>query len=831
MKKTTPKADAGQSASTLEQKALAHFSAKRYKEATDLYKDLLKIWDDACYRQQLAQCYLQRALGMSAKGMPKEAIVLWENYAEWATPPLADLDSYILWLLAAKNSPKAFARLEQLTGQQLDEDYPDLAVWLGFMLFSGYAEIAGHLPADSALTSHFGLMQKALDAYRSGETERIDELLKKLPFRSAFRDLRSLLKAQLAGAVSVEQAQTLLSKIPEHSPYRPMADAMLAYTRNGAEFVETALSLEHTQRRIIARAKGLSAKQTELLEALQKLQGNQTDKSRFNLAIQFQALFGIETAQDYCWSLLAVYPAGRKDYLKNFDAIDAFEDNRIQALLCEQGENGYDASYYWRQCIKSLQNSRPESDLKIALILRRLAGSGTKKETVGLLIESLDYDAGDRESFLKILNFYDQIQTDAAEYERWLELSLKRFPQDIEILARAAKSASARKAFKKAAKYAQDLLKIDPVNTVAKQLLFASHLAHARRLIKTRKLHLVEKEIQAAMQMTVNKNLRRQAELMHGFSLLAAEDSKQSLQRVAEALQSLNDDPVNMQFQAFLEASLLDMPVAPLSKALPPLKDHLLSPQQFTRLMELIRHYDEQDISHKILFATLDKIKAPVKKSIQQPCYNEELLLDWCRCLENIGHFDWLKHCVKHAQTKWSNPIWVYYRIYVEIQGDPNQLGMMSMFQLQNASEKARSANDQKTASLINRFIDRVIGDYSPFGSEAEMDYDAEREVNDAIFDDLFGHLPDSIMDKIDRKVQSNMMKTDPDLYVTEHIRSYSQTMDPKRLTELFMNPEFFTAVAVLDAARELQIDVGCRFEDIVYRFENDTPQRSLPFF
>ena len=96
MKKPTIKASTDKSASSLEQTALAQFSGKRYKEATDLYNNLLKQSDNAFFRQQLAQCYLQRALSMAANTMSKEAIVLWENYAEWAKPTLTALDSYIL---------------------------------------------------------------------------------------------------------------------------------------------------------------------------------------------------------------------------------------------------------------------------------------------------------------------------------------------------------------------------------------------------------------------------------------------------------------------------------------------------------------------------------------------------------------------------------------------------------------------------------------------------------------------------------------------------------------------------------------------------------------
>lgn len=830
MKKTTIKASTEKSESSLEQTALAQFSANRYKEATDLYKNLLKRSDKPFFRQQLAQCYLQRALSMSAKDMPKEAIILWENYAEWAKPPLAALDAYILWLLAAKNTQKAYAKLEQLTAQQLDENFPELAVRLGFLIVSGNMEVAEHLPKDSAFAAHLGLIQDVFNAYRNQQTEAVDEALKKLPFRSAFRDLRSLLKAQLASAVSVEQARIMLSKIPDHSPYRPAADALLAYTQTGIGFVETAQNLDHNLRHIIVRVKGLSKMQTDLLETLHKLQGGpQTDKSRFNLAMQFRALFGKKAAQDYCLSLLLNYPAGQKEYLKNFISKDTFEENRIQAILREQSHNNYESLFYWRQCIKTLQDESPENNLKIALILRHMSIGLPEEKAVDLIIESLDYDAGDRKSYLVILHFYDKLQPDADEFERWLELSLKRFPGDTDLLTRAAKFASGKKAFKKAAAYAKALLKIDPVNTLAKQLMFNSHLAHVRQLIKTKKFHLVDKEIQAVEQLAVDKSLRRLADLMRGFKIFAAEDADQGLQLIADSLQKLNDDPINMQFQALLEASLLDLPVASITKPLPSGKDHLLSGTQLSRLIELIKYYDEQLSNRKTLFVALDKIKAFVKKSIQQQNYSEDQLLDWCRILEHIGHFELLKPSSKLALTKWQKPIWIYFQVYSEIKGDPNRLDITTLFKLENAIEDARLANDQKTIFTISRFIDLSINFGDPFASDFNDSDEMDFTMN--IFDELFNHVPESVMNKIGQKLQAMMMKTEPDQYIAENIYKYRQIADSKRLTKLFKNPDFFVSVAYLNAANELQIDIGIRIEDIVYRFENNTQQLSLPFF
>ena len=141
--------------------------------------------------------------------------------------------------ISGQKSSKSLCETTAIDCTSLDENFLELAVCLVFLIVSGKKEITNYLPQDSAFSIHLGLVQAALNAYQNQQTEAVDEALKELPFRSAFCDLRALLKAQLASSVSVEQTQTLLSKIPEHSPCRSVANALLAYSQTGVEFVET----------------------------------------------------------------------------------------------------------------------------------------------------------------------------------------------------------------------------------------------------------------------------------------------------------------------------------------------------------------------------------------------------------------------------------------------------------------------------------------------------------------------------------------------------------------------------------------------------------------
>ncbi|MCQ8129355.1 tetratricopeptide repeat protein [Methylomonas rivi] len=832
MKKNSRTISAGTVEPTMLQKAQAHFAAGRYKEATDSFKDVLKKSNDGEHRRCLAECYLRRARAMAGKGLFKEACILWENYADYAEAPLHARDMYVLWQLAGKNDRKAYAALERFDGRQLDEDYPELTACLGSLLVAGLTELLPHLPQDSAFLRHWALVEDAVAAYRNGDAEQCGQTLKKLPFRSAFRDLSILLKVQLLDTVSSEQAGALLSKISETSPYRPAANACLAYLQSGAGFVDTLSGLEYSQRRAVAHARGISGKDADFLETLIKQKVPLGDKVRFNLALQYRDLFGSQAAQAYCLGALEQYPDGYKDYLKHFPVKDGFEEHRLQALLCEQGNNGYDARYFWDRCIDILKKDRPANDRKIALILRHIADHASRAEAVKLLAESLEFDPGDRPSYLGILNVYEQDQPNPAKYEQWLKRCLQRFPADTELLVRAAKSSANRKAFKKAAAYAKALLKIDPVNTLAKQLLFANHMAHARRLLKTEKFHLVDKEIQAAEQLTVDKRLRCQAELLRGFYLWRTDDKKQGLQQIVDVLGKLNNDPVTMQFQAQMEAGLLEMATATLTKALPAFKDYLLSAPELEKLIASLEYYDEQSDDGVLLFNALDKIKVQVKKSLQWLLDHEVLLLSWCRVLERIGHFELLKHCAKMGYAKWRKPVWLYYSTVGECQGDSSRLDFLSAIRLQDALEQANVEGDLKTAMLIGRLIEQNR-DYmaSPFEFGDDNDEFDEGAFEDDPLEDLFGHMPESVMNRIAKKAQGIMKKTDPGRLADKYMRRYADSVDSQTLAILFMIPDFYSSVTLLEAAEELKIDIGIGFEDIVARFRNESPQFSLPFF
>ncbi|MDP2099175.1 MAG: hypothetical protein U1D70_09540 [Methylobacter sp.] len=861
MKKKIPvksKLENADSASVAAQ-ALAKQEAGQYKEAIELYKQLLKQSDNKNWQQALAFCYYQRALSFVDKGMFKEAVVLWENYAQNAQPPYQGYDSYISWLLQTNNMVKVKSCLSQLSAQQLDELYPDLASLLGLLIISEKPEFEALLPKESVFITHLGLVRSALAAYQKishvpiieqvkaafgahqhDQMEDIEQALKQLPFRSAFRDFRTLLKAALILPKSPEQAQALLAKIPASSPYQQAAALLLATTYSGAALVNELLQYDYKQRHIVVDIKKFSKKQAELLELLAKQKGHLSDKIKFNCAIQYRELFGLESTKAYCALGLVKYEAGQRDFTKHFGVLDGFEPLRLQALNCEQQRDYYGAEYYWKQAIPLLKKQGEPGAFKIALIMRHIAKyQETPKKGMQWLIDSLNYDPTDRDVYLSILQHCDNEGGQTDVHKHWLEQGLKKFPQDIDFLTLAIKAATASKAFKKATQSAQAILAIDPVNTFAKQVLFTSHLAHARKLIKTKKFHLVDKEIQQAEKLLIGKRYQIQAQLVRGFFVMQAEDKQQGLQQIVSSAQSMGEGTVCTHFCVIMEALLLGLTLPSIIKELPPLeKKHLLTAQEISRLVQLILQYQgDAQSSQAILHKALEKIKSALKQSVKQQNYAEELMLTLCECLDSIGHFELLRHCVKIALPKWPKPIWVFYKIYAEVDGEAEQCSSFNIYQLEEQFKKTNQSDqsDHRAAMLISKFINSAYQAQQAFGGGFfDDEYEDEDEDDFDMYDkspmDLFGHLPADLIEKLQRRIEDFMGKNSPE----KSMKILGKLLPPNvDAINLFLNPNALFGILMLHAANELGIDIGLTAEKILKEcgFEPSAKTPPFPFF
>ncbi len=805
---------------------MAQFRAGHYKEAIALYKKLLQQGDNDDWYRQLARCYLERAKSFAARGMIKEALALWESHTLHAQPPYRNYDQYLLWLILSGDRPKIETALRQLNAHQLDKEYPMLSAILGLLALTRHPEWRTLLPVDSAFMAHLATVSDALQA---DDLQSAEEALQHLPYRSAMRDLRLLLKACQKISDTPDEFQLSLNKIPSHSPYAAVAKLLGVCSERGAKLAEAMSRLDSQQRHLIADIIGLSDSQRQLIDALSLQQGDLTIKAKFRLAVQFQSLFGAESAKRFCLALLNDYPLGQKEFRKNFGAIDEFEHNRIKALLSEEQHRYEAAESHWRRCIKLLRKKDTGNPLQIALILRHMAGNRSEPEqAVQLLEESLEYDPTDKEALVQITTFYGG-QSSSDRYRHWLQRSETLFPRDVELLTLAAKVANRDRDYRKTVHYAHAILQIDPMNSFAKQTLVSGHLNQARQYLTSKQYRRAENELEHAELLKRGKDQKLQTQLLRALLIYADGDKTRGLQLLKQTLEKRHHDPLNMQFQAAMEALLCGLPVATLLRALPATTaDFRLSKTELSRLIEQLAEYGAEQGRQGLINKALERIKAPLKKSLTELGEEDQLLLSLCRTLYALEHHELMRHCIKSVKKSLKEPLWSFYQVYAETSGDPGRCTFSQVGALKSNLELAVSNKDRQARLLLEDYLDRYHETRRTPETDRLLDQ-IQQYIREQPVEKLFDHVPDEVMAKIDKKLETLLKKTSPERLVQDLLATGGGTS--RFLLAVMNDPALFTALMTLKAADELGVDLQIGVEDVLNFFDaNQTSPDSLPF-
>jgi len=391
----------------------------------------------------------------------------------------ACFDQYIHWLIKAGHHINATHLLMESA-----ESLPDDVTWplwahIGALLLVKSQNLLDILPADAALLKHYTLIKAALDAYYREEDTTTLEFLKQIPFRSPYRDLRTILNALLIIHSDPNGANVLLKKVHKDSPYAYFAQLIQLAGESEEILLEGLSKLEHHEVSFIAHLKGWDKERMKVISMLQIAAKRDSHKALMEVVIANRLIFGEDYSRQFCMALLPSYPAGIKFYERIFGTLSAYEKNRIIALNYEQKGQSYTAERYWRSCAENLK-TRIESDTAV-------------------LTESLALEPDDKPSYLKLIQWY-QHQNDKKNYQKWIDAAIKQFPLDSEVLFLAMEAATSKKAFKKAASLAKKLLKVDPINVKARQMAKFSHLSHARKLIQFGKYINARKELEQATQ-------------------------------------------------------------------------------------------------------------------------------------------------------------------------------------------------------------------------------------------------------------------------------------------------------------------------------------------
>jgi len=756
---------------TLQVNAAKLLAMGHYKEAIESYKRLLKKESRDEWQTALAKAYLRRAQSLANKGMYKEAAVLWENRANLC-PYKKSLDQYIYWLIRAGRYIRAVRFFTESAEHLPDNAIQQLQAQFGALLLAGCSDVIEAFPQDTPLLKQYALIRDALQAYFQGDDKIVEASLKKIPFRSPYRDFRPILKALLLIEVDPNAANQLLEKVPADSVYAQFA-ALVRIVGQDGETLLTALSkLSEQEQLFIAGLKGWDKEQFKVISMLQTAaKRDGSPKALLEVVTASRKILGDNYSCQFCLALLPSYPAGVKFYENKFGSLSAFEKNRITALKYERQEQSEMADRYWRLCVENLKQSTEEGNrLKAALIMRHLVEIAERSGEIfddyqvpEDLAESLRLDPDDKASYLKLIQWYNH-ENDKKSYHKWVDTAVKQFPQDSEVLLTGIESATRKKAFKKAARFAKTLLKVDPINVKARQIARFSHISHARKLIKLGKYELARKELEQGAHFEKNqhsgivqinqgllelqaegfiqpvtrrRSTRRKSKSSESdlFELQQAKKYKLKNQKPIELLQegfNLAGGTLCGFFRIIVETKSQQLEPANILPLLPKLdKRYLPTQHEVLELLSLINAYSEESLTF------LTEAVVPLTTLLQKTAefdFSQEEMLSLCECFKKLEHHELVRQFAENALKRWpEQPIFVYYQIYSQSHSRKSfwHISNSDMDRLTQAADKATEQGDQRTAMMIVKFLNemRRSSFFNPFHLDEFDDIESDMEA------------------------------------------------------------------------------------------------------
>ena len=498
---------------TLPARAAEALQQARFKEAVELFKQLVRQEPRPEWKEALADAYTGRARALAAKGMFKEAAMVLENTL---TPAglLRDPHLYATCLIREGQQPKAAAHLLHCVasgalpaGQSAALEELTAALLVAVPLLPAPAH--PDPPAAARWRELAAASREALAAWVDGApAAAMDQRLNRISLRSAFRPVRLLLKSLATLPPDPERTRRLLETVGPGSPFFPFRQAAEAAVRAGPGLDADAWHrLTPAQQAFAAETGGLPAAAVQAL-------GRLSATARSGPAALFAWLMKQDDlpqaeVRSACLNLLPQVPDRVPQFEKSFGPLPPLQRHRVQALAAEARGDWEAAERSWSRAAQLAGAAEDRtSRLSSGVIYRHLArlaalhpeieGDGGESGAEILYLERAGgVDPDHIPTVLARIARYREEAWD-KDWHRLADEAAQRFPDDSRILLQATQSAVARRAYKKAAGFARRLLQVDPINPEARRQMIELQLAHARKQMRAKRPDLAAKELSQA---------------------------------------------------------------------------------------------------------------------------------------------------------------------------------------------------------------------------------------------------------------------------------------------------------------------------------------------
>ena len=531
------------------QQAETHLRNGRYRDAIALLKKLRKGEGEA-WQPQLIEAYRGRAEQLAAKEMYQEAISVWEAMTE-ATGSHAGVERVVEWLLVRGQ----WGQLATLYAEHpaLDRQR-DLQIRLGARLLAeGDPAALEALPESAPARVDHPRAEAALLAWCRGDADR-DARIAAIRFRSPYRDLRRVLQALARRDQGAEAVESALGPLRGDSPYAPLAAVVRLFLKprtplpgldTGATWLETLRGLNAAQRHLALRLLGVPSATRQGLEAVVGQARDGAVLKTLRTALADCDAEGQQAIIERLGPRIMGRDRSLDRYGKALDApLEAIDRNRLQAQHAEAQNEIDRAAEAWEAFAEGLLAGQTPQLVPIQPEQRQQAAAETLMRAVEHRLHHIDFDPGDsydvndilpsleritrldpslRRAHLKGLDLLRDSEQPKA-YDRWLEQAVQALPEDTEITLNAARAATQRQSYVKAARYAETVLARDPIHREARSLAIQNRMQHAIKLaLKGDAYRKVAKPLGEAATLARDEATRGEIQLLQGLFRLRAE--------------------------------------------------------------------------------------------------------------------------------------------------------------------------------------------------------------------------------------------------------------------------------------------------------------------
>jgi tetratricopeptide (TPR) repeat protein len=743
--------------------ARAALQAGRFREAIAAYKALLKVDSSAGLQDALAEAYAGRAGQLQAKGMYKEALVMWENRAVLGGPSPGF--GYLICLLRLGRTDRVNALLAQ---EPLRDDPRALAAvrsHLAAQLLAGAPGLADALPLDDPARAQLPAAEAALDAYCTGHDAALAAALQSVPYRSPYRDIVQILKAlgrltpdaRLASGdwcdSAVTEAAGLLDRVGDDSGFAPLRDAARLALLDETTLSTRLRAVSAAGRDLAFALRGWSAERAALWDALLALGDPPKPVELLRLMFRHRRALGEDWTQTRGLRLLPrgklgssawVEASGRPLTRAQLDLLDAWG--------AEERADPWTVASAWSDYADRLEESdvaTPGSDsgLRVALARRRAdhvfkVTATARPESdpdslqaivVADLEASLGADPDDRDTYLRLIGYF--LRGGWLKPARVvLKRAQDRWPREKVVLIAAMDLALASGAYKKAAGIAADVLAVDPINSGVRERLVDAHLAHARKNLRERRPDLATRALAQAETWSRGERLGERLELMGGLAafLAGAPEGEARLLQLAEGL----GNGLAARLLLLLESEGCGIPGTRLLDQLGLAKAPAPDAADLGAFLTRLRAY--LDAGVEIPPRILPALSEPLKRAARLPLDRGTLEVV-CETLRRTPLHE-ARQAFAEAGLKRcrAEPIFELHALESRHRGIlPWNLPMRDTIRLEKALETARARGDTR---LAHRILELLQTAAPPFMSGPRDPFSGLEEVDDAaeVLDDAF---------------------------------------------------------------------------------------------